>query len=363
MRHEKKRAFTIVELLVVVAIIGTLVGLLLPAVQASRESARRMSCQNNLKQWSLAALAFHDARKAFPYARKFDGFSESIPDDPISWPHWQQNYTYGWYVNLLSYVEQQTTQRLFWNLTLKGSEGGTNWGGSGWPSGGSGNDPRLVKARTILIPISRCPTSSGTAIDEDTPDAVWVRSRGNYVGCVGSGNIYAEPLGSDRAGGGIFMVRKNQNFDEPSRKPYQENLAGILDGTSKTLLFSEVLNGSNPTGYNGNPGDILSSSMSGSLFTTFTTPNAQVPDRVWFCPWDTGHVHWATGAGDRSYTAPCQGSVYEDTTTHAAARSQHAGGVNVAMCDGSVTFISDGVDALVWRSLGTTQGGEIIPAY
>src|SRR3954468_14492998 len=98
-----KRAFTLVEILVVIAIIGILVSLLLPAIQAARESARRMQCQNNLKQIGLAALNFHDAKKAYPSAgTNSDDFYYTDPKIGAT----AGFDRFGWGYQILSYLEE-----------------------------------------------------------------------------------------------------------------------------------------------------------------------------------------------------------------------------------------------------------------
>ena len=337
--------FTLVELLVVIAIIGILVALLLPAVQAARESARRLQCSNHLKQWALAAHHFHEAKGTFPYARKYDGHSGHIPY-AFGPAFWQQHYTYGWYINLLPFVEAGNVQDLYTGVEKRASEVGgaaVCWGTTADPT---------KSARKAALPINFCPSDSGAKVNQ-TFDEFWVRTRGNFVGCVGSGSLYGEPLGSAPAGPGVFAAHKDQSFDDPNNLPRQANFALIRDGSSNTLMFSEVLNSRLDLHYGGNAGDILSSSMSGSLFSAYTGPNSQVADRMWFCPQETHHVHQQGGAGDADYPAPCQGGIADDTTSWAAARSLHPGGVNAALADGSVRFYAETIENSIWTALAT----------
>src|SRR5690349_22458600 len=100
-----RRAFTLVELLVVIAIIGILVALLLPAVQSAREAARRMQCQNNLKQLGLALHNYHDTNQSFPPCMSFDKDVSDISNTP--------NYRANWVIRILPFCEQQNLYNAF----------------------------------------------------------------------------------------------------------------------------------------------------------------------------------------------------------------------------------------------------------
>src|SRR5262245_30040010 len=112
LRSCRRDGFTLVELLVVIAIIGVLVALLLPAVQSARESSRRTKCQNNLKQWALAALNHESAYAKFPYGNKADVL------DSYTWMHLS-----------LPYVEQQALFEMFQNLGAPVQQTGPDWPG------------------------------------------------------------------------------------------------------------------------------------------------------------------------------------------------------------------------------------------
>jgi prepilin-type processing-associated H-X9-DG protein len=134
-------------------------------------------------------------------------------------------------------------------------------------------------------------------------------------------------------------------------------LVEIKDGTSNTLLFSEGLV-PNVTGWGGPIGSIIYGNMGGALFSAALTPNSSAADRpIGPCP---------RQQGDTRYLPPCQslgGNAWWTPSAagaHVAARSNHTGGVNIALADGSVRFISDSIDLATWRGMGTRAGGEVV---
>ena len=188
-----RRAFTLVELLVVIAIIGILVALLLPAVQAARESARRMQCTNHQKQLALASHNFHDARKHVPFGRKYDKWD-----------------TYTWTQYILPYHEQEQLHEKYLTLWKKPFVAAIN----------EANGPigSLMKpARHTQLPAWVCPSDTGSASSSNeinTDDYGFYR--GNYRGCTGSGDMYG--ASTDSTGGpwgiGLFGVVSGQSVDQ-----------------------------------------------------------------------------------------------------------------------------------------------------
>ncbi len=288
--------FTLVELLVVIAIIGILVALLLPAIQAARETARRTQCLNQLKQWSVAMHLYHDSKKRLP-----PGASSSPRQT--------------WVPHLWAYVEEGPLS--------------------------DANDikqPFYVRPLTIdntmdglaakYVSLYYCPSEG---VGSDITSGQYRRRRGNYV--VNWGN----QKHSDTEV--LFGIAPFSISNKVGRKT---TLADVVDGTSKTLMMSETMRAwSNAD--NDHRGDFMND-QGHFRFQTSLTPNTSAPDVVrdgFFSP--TGDPTMPAVAGAR---------------TEAAARSRHPGGVNASFCDGSGRFFTDDTYALLWRSMGTMNGGE-----
>ncbi|WP_254507755.1 DUF1559 family PulG-like putative transporter [Anatilimnocola floriformis] len=333
----RNRGFTLVELLVVIAIIGILVALLLPAVQAAREAARRMRCTNNVKQLTLACHNFEDTFKTLPYGRKYD--------------FWD---TYTWTQLTLPYIEQRAVHENYWTLTQT-----PNTGSYPGPNGPIGDDARLRLARHTVIPTWNCPTDLGVKQNE-IGTAAYGFIRGNYRGCVGSGDMYGLAPSNVTGTGwsmGAFGVKSGQSSDPGATVQTMGcKLAEITDGTANTLLISEGISNSVTPGWGGPIGEIIYGNIGGALFNSTLTPNSTIADQVYGpCP---------AAAGDTRYRAPCAtlgGSAWFQPSAqgaHAAARSFHPAGVVVSLADGSTRFVMDSVDVLIWRAAGTRDGGE-----
>jgi prepilin-type N-terminal cleavage/methylation domain-containing protein/prepilin-type processing-associated H-X9-DG protein len=336
------KGFTLVELLVVIAIIGVLVALLLPAVQAAREAARRSSCVNNVKNLALGCLNYESSHKALPSGRKYD--------------YWD---TYTWTEYVLPYIEQQAVYDMYWTLT--DNTWVTPSPSTATSNSPIGNDQRLRTARQTPIPLFYCP-SDKTPIPNEVDTLEYGTLRGNYRACVGSGDMYGNRVDNqDLPLPGLYELRGAMGVKKPAdsqRLIAANKLAELSDGTSNTLLISEAVAPTVP-GWGGPIGSMIYGNMGGSLFSASQPPNSSEPDRpIGPCPIDVG---------DTEYFFPCQ-SVGPHPGAQAAggagarvfARSFHPGGVNTAMADGSVQYASDDTDMFVWRALGTGSRGDTI---
>lgn len=312
----RRRAFTLVELLVVIAIIGILVGLLLPAVQAAREAARRMQCSNNLKQSGLATHNYLDTHKAFPTGEYL-----------CCWGTWQ--------LQLLPFMEQNN---LFSRYVYNGMM--VDWG----PGTRYGSTPNLPVTRT-QIPTYTCPSDSITAAANNYNGITFH----NYVANHGNTTLSRKtPHGTTSTGAPNIFGNAPFRFVGPADKPQNMKLAEISDGTSNTLLFSETIQG--------HAGDLRGFSWwnGGAHFSAFLAPNTSAPDVVENIAYCKG-IPGQPGYNPRN--PPCAAPTTPFPST-IAARSRHVGGVQVALCDGSVQFVSNSINLDTWRAMSTASGGE-----
>jgi prepilin-type N-terminal cleavage/methylation domain-containing protein len=307
--------FTLVELLVVIAIIGILVALLLPAIQAARESARRSQCQNNIKQLALALRLRHDAHGSFPMGTVWTN-RNAYYDSPRS----------GWSHLIYPYLEEQAAYDL-----LPKSASSQSWMPWWDPVSQSANSPT-----SVTIPTWLCPSDGDGALRNVQPWGTF--SLGNYHAFFGGLN-----LGGAVAGKRLELGPMGINFGA--------QLKDITDGSSKTMLLGEYLRS------RGGPMDQRGMIWGdqpayGSIYTQLS-PNSGSPDLI--------YQGWCENQPNANL--PCiQGDTGPNNT--AASRSSHPGGVYVAMADSSVRLVSENVDLVnVWRPLVTIAGQEVIAEY
>ena len=306
-----RRGFTLVELLVVIAIIGVLVALLLPAVQAAREAARRTQCVNNLKQVGLAMHNHLGARKAFPPGSYWDLKSNSLPDFQVN------GNEATWITFLLPYLEETGLyNQINWKLSF----------------GGAFEAPKYPNKPITSAPLQgmRCPSSE--TITQLWWDA-WMR--GNYAANNGIGPMteWTTPPPSTRMTGALFWESQKRG----------RKASYFTDGLSKTAFVSEIL----IVGKEGSLDDIrgIMHYPEGCLYHHNYTPNDGQPDRV------------RRDACLSKPFAPCQGSTPYRAVVMTP-RSAHQGGVNLLLGDGAVQFVTDVISSSTWRALSTPQGNE-----
>ena len=327
--------FTLVELLVVIAIIGILVGLLLPAVQSAREAARRMSCQNNLKQISLACHNYESTHRKLPPSAVID----------FRLGNTANNGSWGVHGRILPYLEQSNLYKLV-DLTL------------GWDSQG------VISG--VRVPVYACP-SDAKADDVRDP------GRGRPL-------LYPTTYGFNLGRYFVFDPRSRRGGDGLFYPNSFLKLGSVTDGTSNTLLAAEV-KAWTPYTRNGGP-------------STTSMPNSLSEADLIIASGDqfknTGHTEWPDGrvhhTGFTAAMPPNAKTQFSDGTTSYSemdfnswqegknglsgqpsyalitSRSYHAGVVNTTRADGSVQSIAETIDLAIWRSLATRSGAEVIPS-
>ena len=334
--RQHSRGFTLIELLVVIAIIAVLIALLLPAVQQAREAARRTQCKNNLKQIGLAMHNYHDTHHGFP-----------IPNFGCCWG--------GWQVSILPFIEQQNMYNTYENLGGNDTVPGFRYAGTATPS-------NALNVTSKRLPSFSCPSDSpATPIDATVNGQVLGLTAHNYA--VNLGETFAsqstaapttgDPLYDDaRFRGAPFLYVGGSQISGGwnstgvvAAQARTQGIRDVTDGTSNSLLMGEVLQGGR--------GDLRGFTWwsGGMHFETLLMPNSTLPDRP------------SSNCINRpENNLPCVVAAGSWPLT-LAARSQHTGGVQVVLCDGSSRFVSDSIDRLTWRRLGSTKDGQPIGEF
>ncbi|MCL2119820.1 MAG: DUF1559 domain-containing protein, partial [Planctomycetaceae bacterium] len=361
-------AFTLVELLVVIAIIGILIALLLPAVQAAREAARRMSCSNNLKQMGLALHTYHDATKSFPSMRSSFGGGTA----------------WGGHLALFPYVEQTAAYSALTAKILESPGNTVPWDnfGTGWGT---------PDVRSIAFSGFVCPSDTNpNYVDSDS----WApggsgRTASTYMFCIGDAMNNFEATNSEVQGRSMF------------NPVAWKGMGACPDGTSNTIAMGEMVKAF---------GSQFTREVKGGNISTLGADISEADLRYSECLLQVApdKRSIAEGRAGRSMrgavlygrssiscfntvlppnsvscsTGPAEPDFNDGNWGVFSATSNHTGGINVALFDGSVTFVSDTVNSVTanlptdpkrpgqrlaghsdfgtWGAMGTPNGGESV---
>ncbi len=315
--HRRFRGFTLIEVLVVIAIIGLLIALLLPAVQAARAAARRSTCSNNLKQYGLALHAYHDSYEMFPPGGMLDRNNPRV---------WQGAPRIGWQVRVLPFIEQQP----MWDLVSVGDSTGQYYWDVAMPDG--------RKARLHQVPYARCPSDS----EGDDLNPRWAQS--NYCGSLGSQRVPSADSACN-----IFLT-PGVNYEDPGGQaghgssPKKTEISGMFtrwggasfdfsdvkDGASNVLIVGEILpmcRGHHHGWWSYNGGANAHASTAVPLNEMTTCPGTLHPTFPACRARDNWNLSWGF-------------------------RSNHPGGAHLLLVDGSVRFIPETIDYQTYQYLG-----------
>jgi len=378
----KPSGFTLVELLVVIAIIGMLIALLLPAVQAAREAARRMQCSNHMKQWGLGLHNHHDIRDTFPAGQN------ALKDDQLrpGGQYEDRGTFWGAHVKLFPFMEMSARYDVLINFDATGVPG--SWSGILAPFSGCACPEMREPIPTLLCPSdgnARLPGYTEASVgDVGAARTSIITSCGDAMGSNRHSNADLDFMGP-----GVAVYKKEDRglFLRMSFK----NFGSIADGSSNTLAASETVTTPQT--------DTPSTHLKGGTFATSGWLHASSAGQCVISARSgasqgqingTGAAVWRghffgdgrpMNGGFCTVIAPngpsCSATPHDNEWGIPTASSNHSGGVNGVFADGSVRFISDTIHTVldltyrcvedgatgpslygVWGALGTPSGGE-----
>lgn len=330
--RSSRDGFTLVELLVVIAIIGVLVALLLPAVQAAREAARRAECSNKLKQIALAMHLYHDSRETFPPGAQTDVAGTG------------GNYFSGWTREILPYMENSQLRQLYRPAL-----------GAGSVPVSDQNDPDAKQFRETTIDNYNCPSDiePTLATPASGPHNRQEFATSSYVANAGRGDgfltwyLYEDlpsidgtlkNTGAHWGWRGPLHAEVAPEFSQPANRLTRESFRNITDGTTQTLLVAESSNEHEPRR------PFWAWTWGNYIMAQPIAQDRVFDDNFLECPADTG----TTGAYPGRSRRACMSAFW----------AFHPSGMNGAMCDASVRFISFDINLLTFAAMGSIDAAD-----
>jgi prepilin-type N-terminal cleavage/methylation domain-containing protein/prepilin-type processing-associated H-X9-DG protein len=351
-RHLAKRrdrGFTLIELLVVIAIIAILIGLLLPAVQKIREAANRMKCTNNLKQIGLGVHNYSDTNGGLPPGIVMRNYNDYPYVDDIG-PNWA--------VLILPFIEQDNLYKLAQpSVTLwMNATNAAQTTDKGWANA----------VRSARVPTYLCPSDSGgnTPCARNLANVNGGWARGSYAANCGPHYTYSARLNGGSSSGGPWGYAGAGPFSvfttAAGSSKVGMGIGQFPDGTSNTLLVSEVINGLDAN----DPRGVWAFGLAGSSTLVAhadgdcpvpNDKNINSPPGTNDCSDDIRDAPSVPGRNGSNWTS-CN-------SNQATARGRHPGGVNAALGDGSVRFVRDSIGQQTWWILNAVNDGQTLPNF
>jgi type II secretory pathway pseudopilin PulG len=326
----------LVELLVVIAIIGVLVALLLPAIQAAREAARRSQCTNNLRQLGIALQNYHSGNKSFPpgdlgyrvpgniAVNRASNMSPTAAGFIPFTPH---------LVFMLPFLEESARFNLY--------DRKVDW---------DRQEATVLAQLNGPLPTYQCPSDTGQIMQATTGgpsgSVNFQDHKGNYGVCWGS-FAYLDQYDQTIQGAASnqFPFTAEDHYRAPFGTGWGASIRQITDGTSNTIAMMEMIQAPSEEGMVDRRARIWNHISGTYQVSTQLPPNSIERDRT-VC------------ANRPEIGLPCTNSAVENTS-FITSRSRHAGGVQVVMCDASAHYVTDDIEPLVWKSLSSIDGGEV----
>lgn len=317
MFRSSRSGFTLVELLVVIAIIGVLIALLLPAVQFARESARRMQCSSQMRQFAIAIHTYHDNNKRFPPGRT----SRSIST----------------HAHILPYLEQGTIfQRIDFSVSV--------------------NHANNAFARGMPVPVFNCPSDWQQSVPAGLAGT-------SYRVNQGSGVLWGLPPTNPS--------NVNYGMPEPNGPFYLMSgtaMAELVDGTTNTAMVSEHVKGDHNNGISTKTDTFQPGTHPANADEAMQQCNAIDTNNLAFQGNSAIGAPWLEGYHSTTiyfHVLPPNGRscMFPPGRIATTASSGHPSGVNLGLCDASVRFVNNDVDIHVWRAIGTRRGDEAVSDY